>query len=239
MRILSKSRAAVFSLLFAACTSVPWRNEPIGSEVNLAFTLERNLITLSSVTIDGRPGRFILGSAAPRTVLDPAFANPRRRHIVQLTEKETLALSSAPLSLGGVADAIIGADAWHGHAISIDYQSGLVSYQKEGIKPELMTLYHFPAEPTIEVKVDGRTINAIVDTSNPDTLVLPAAQHARGTAQVQIAGIDFGTVDVHYANVAQARVGNRLLSRFLVSIDYGRRLVGLWRDPRVPLRTPP
>jgi hypothetical protein len=51
---------------------------------------------------------------------------------------------------------------------------------------------------------------------------------------VSIAGTDFGPTDVRYANVAHPRVGNRLLSRFLVSIDYGKRIVGLWRDPRIP-----
>jgi len=228
----------MLALAMAACGSVtPWRNEPIGSEVNLAFTLEKNLVTLSSVTIDGQPGRFVLGSAAPRTVVDPAFVNPARQHVVQLAEKETYALpSAAPLALSGLADAIIGADAWRGHAISIDYRSGLVAYQKEGIKAGLMTLYRFPAEPMIEVSVDGRTMNAIVDTANPDTLLLPAAQSSRGSARVRIAGSDFGTIDVQYANVPHARVGNRLLSRFLVTIDYGRRLVGLWRDPRIPIR---
>jgi hypothetical protein len=51
---------------------------------------------------------------------------------------------------------------------------------------------------------------------------------------VMIGDTDFGTIDVGYANVSQARVGNRLLSRFLVTIDYGKRVVGLWRDPRIP-----
>jgi len=49
-----------------------------------------------------------------------------------------------------------------------------------------------------------------------------------------IAGTDFGNVDVKFANVAQPRIGNRLLSKFLISIDYGKREVGLWRDPRIP-----
>ena len=234
MRILPKSLTLVFALLAAACTSmVPWRNEPLRDEVNLGFTLENNLVTLSTVTIDGRAGRFILGSAVQRTVLDPAFVNPRRTHALQLTKKETLALASPnAISLGGVADAIIGADAWRGRAITINYHTGLVTYQKQGIHPGEMTLYHYTGEPMIEVTVGGAKMNAIVDTSSPDTLVLPAAQSSRGNVSVQIAGNDFGTVDVRYANVARARVGNRLLSRFLVTIDYGQRLVGLWFDPR-------
>lgn len=236
MRILSKSLLVVLALL-ASCAT-PWRDEPVNSEVNLGFTLERNLVTLTSVRVDGRPGRFVLGSAAPRTVIDPAFAKRGGRHTLQLDAKESLALASSatPMELGGIADAIIGADAWHGRAISINYRSGLVTYQKEGIEPGLMKLYRYPAEPMIEVVVDGRRMNAVVDTSNPDTLVLPGPQNARGPASVQIAGSDFGVVDVRYAPVGHARVGNRLLSRFLVTIDYGRRIVGLWRDPRIPAR---
>jgi hypothetical protein len=86
----------------------------------------------------------------------------------------------------------------------------------------------------INVTVDGRTIPVVVDTTSPDTLTLRSAGTTAGrrSAHVQIAGTDFGNVDVQYADVTAPRVGNRLLSRFLVSIDYGRRMVGLWRDPR-------
>jgi hypothetical protein len=89
----------------------------------------------------------------------------------------------------------------------------------------------------INVVVDGREVAAIVDTTSPDTLVL-SGPDARGSVNVLIAGTDFGATDVQYANVSQARVGNRLLSRFLVTIDYGRKVVGLWRDNRIPLRDP-
>lgn len=234
MRILSKSFLMATCVLATACASrLPWANEPIGNEVNLAFSLEGNLIALKTVTLDGRPGRFILGTATPRTIVDPSFGSAPRP-VLQISEKETMSITSTPVSLGGVADAIIGADTWSNHAITIDYRSGLVSFQKEGIKPELMTVYEFAAEPMINLNVDGRRISAIVDTTSPDTLVLPGAD-ARGSALISIAGVDFGTIDVQYANVAQPRVGNRLLAHFLVSIDYGRRLVGLWRDPRIRL----
>jgi len=232
MRILSKT----LPILLAFACATPWHNEPVGSEVNLAFTLDRNLVTFTTMKIDGRTGRFILASAAPRTAIDPSFANPRRHHLLHFGHKETLALPNAtPLPLGGVADALIGADAWNGRAISIDYHSGLVSFQKLGIAADAMKLYRYPAEPMIEVDVDGRTMNAIVDTTSPDTLVLPSPRKARGSARVRIAGNDFGNVDIQYANVSHARVGNRLLSHFLVTIDYGQRIVGLWRDPRNPV----
>lgn len=241
MGILSKSTARATTLAIAlftvSCTSrLPWANEPIGNEVNLAFTLERNLIALTTVRIDNRPGRFLLGTAARQTIVDPRFPlAPAAVHALQMGERETVRLSPTPLDLGGVADAIIGVEAWRNHAISIDYKSGLVTYQKYGIAPAEMKVYRFEAEPMINVIVNGQQVSAIVDTTSPDTLVLPATVHGRGSADVVIAGTSFGTVDVEHANVSRARIGNRLLAHFLVTIDYGRKWVGVWRDPRIPI----
>lgn len=238
----SKARATALAvtILVAACARVaPWKNEPLGNEVNLSFSLRENLVELPSLRIGNRSGRFLLGSAAPQTVIDPDFQTGSRTALM-LGEKKTVHVTSASLPLGGVADAIVGADAWQNHAVTIDYRSGLVTWQRDGIFPGCMELFHYPAEPMIEVTVDGRVIAAVVDTSSPDTLLLPARVAGRRTATVSVAGTDFGAIDVRVANVTRARIGNRLLSRFLVTIDYGKRVVGLWRDPRIPLRqTPP
>lgn len=237
--MLSKSMAGAMTLALAVLASscariLPWRDEPGATEVNLAFTLEQNLIQLQTVRINNRTGRYILGSAAPRTILDDGFAGTGP-HALQISEKETVRLAPATLDLGGVADAIIGVEAWGNRAISIDYRSGLVTYQREGIHRGLMTIYQYDNEPMINAIVNGTQLSAIVDTTSPDTLILPARTPGRGTAHVTIAGQDFGVIDVQYANVREARVGNRLLSRFFVTIDYGKRVVGLWRDPRIPM----
>jgi hypothetical protein len=237
--MLSKStRAATALLIVLFCAScarlMPWRTAPVDEEVNLSFTLENNLVTLPpTVRIDDQPGRFILGTAAPRTVLDNAFAASGRHLNVQ--EKESFRLAPVRTDLQGVADAIIGADAWGRNAISIDYRSGLVTYQKSGMERSQMTTFRYRNEPMIWVTVNGRRIAAVVDTSSPDSLVLPSRTWQRGTVDVTVAGTDFGATDVQFANVSAPRIGNRLLSRFLVTIDYGRRVVGLWRDPRIPL----
>jgi hypothetical protein len=241
MRILSKSTAratAIALAIFAVSCSrlLPWSKEPVGTEVNLSFTLEGNLIELHTLRLDNRSGRFLLGTAAPRTIVDPLFPLHRfRRHALQIGDKQTVRISPTPGDLGGVADAIIGVDAWNNRAISIDYSSGLVTFQKEGIHPGAMDIFRYDAAPRVNVMVDGRTVSAIVDTTSPDTLVLPGPRSERRNARIAIGRTDFGTIDVQYANVSEARVGNRLLSRFLVTIDYGRRVVGLWRDPRIPL----
>lgn len=236
--MLSKTSrvATAFALvvLAASCARfTPWRKEVPNEEVNLSFTIERNLIALpATLRIDNHPGRFILGTAARQTVLDSSF--PARGRRLQIQEKESLALSPVRVDLQGVADAIVGSDAWRNQSISIDYRLGLVTYQKTGIERSQMQTFRFRDEPSIWVHVNGRRIAAVVDTTSPDTLVLPGTA-GRGTVGVVVAGTDFGATDVQFANVTRARIGNRLLSRFLVSIDYGRRVVGLWRDPRIPL----
>jgi hypothetical protein len=223
----------------ASCGTVrsltPWRGEPEHPEVNLAFTLQNNLVILESVSVDGRAGRFLFGSATPQTVLDPKSRRVEGTHSLQLSTRDAVRFTPAAVDLHGVADGIIGADIWRNRSVSIDYYAGLVTYQKEGIHPELMTTFRFIAEPAVQLSVDGETITAIVDTTSPDTLVLPRAAGAptRKTARIALAGVDFGSVDVRYADVSAPRIGNRLLANFLISIDYGHRVVGLWRDPRV------
>jgi hypothetical protein len=232
--------AIATTLLLGSCSAtVPWANEPIGEEVNLSFVIRNNLLFLPSATIDGKSGRFLVGVAAARTALDQHFAAALPRsgeHMLQINEKESLRFTPVEMDLRKVADGIIGADVWGTRAVSIDYTSGLLTYQKEGIHPELMTLFRFTAEPRVNVVVDGKTIPAIVDTASPDTLTLPRGNAAAGRthARIELAGADLGNLDVKLADVADARVGNRILSKFLVTIDYGKREVGLWRDPRTP-----
>jgi hypothetical protein len=226
-------------LLFAvACSSaLPWHDEPEEREVNIAFIVRNNLLYLPSARVDGRPGQFLFGSANPQTVVDVHFAQAlgdRPFHSLQLNERESLRFTPAVLDLHGVADGIVGADVWGAHAVTIDYHAGLLTFQREGIHPDLMNVFSFRDAPSINVAVDGHLLPAIVDTSSPDTLVLPraGAPNERRTVRVQIAGTDLGAVSVRLADVATPRIGNRLLSKFLVAIDYGRREVGLWRDPR-------
>ena len=235
MRSKPTLAAALLVTLLAGCRSVPpWQNEPIGNEVNLNFLFRDNQIEMNSIRLGGGTGRFLLGTAAPRTVIDPSIAS--RTPVLTYGERDSVRVQPVVIPLGGMADAIVAADADHHQAVTIDYRAGLVNWQKDGIHTGHMTLYSYPVEPAIEVLVDGRHVAAVVDTASPDTLVLPSATAARRQARVQVAGTDFGSIDVRLADVSGARIGNRLLSRFLVTVDYGRRTVGLWRDPRIPLR---
>jgi len=231
---------ALVALFCAACAGMlPWHDEPVATEVNAAFTIENNLLFLSTLRIENRTGRFFFASAAAHSVIDSGFAaaiGPRRAYELDLGQKEAIRFTPVVLGLGGTGDAILGADVFGNRAISIDYRAGLLTYQKEGIHPEGMALFRYSGDPAITIAVDGRNVPAIVDTASPDTVVLPRANPGRGTARVNVAGSDFGSVDVGYANIPRARIGNRLLSRFLVTIDYGQHVIGLWRDPRTAAR---
>ena len=229
------------ALLFTSCASMmPWRSEVTAmNEVNLSFTIHNNLLFLTTVQINSQPARLFFGSAYPRTLVDPTFAERQRskRYTLQLNKRESLPFTPVVVNLGGLGDAVVGSDVWGSHAVTIDYRSGLLTYQKEGMHPDYMTLFRFDLEPSILAEIDGHPTSVVVDTALPDTLVLPRGSAAAGrrTAHVSIAGTDFGNVDIAIGDVSRARIGNRLLSKFLVSVDYGRKQVGLWRDPRIPM----
>jgi len=236
----SKSKAiatGLSALLSFSCASkLPWHDAPKSTEVNIAFTIENNLLFLTTPRIENRTGRFLFSTASARSVIDPGFAapiGPRSAYALEIGQKEAIRFQPAIVDLGGTGDALLGADVWSSGTVSIDYRSGIVTYDKDPIHPEGMTLFSYDAAPSIMIDVDGAAVPAIVDTGIPDTLVLPRPTPGRGSAHVAVAGTDFGTVDVGYANIPQARIGNRLLSRFLVTIDYRQRIVGLWRDPRI------
>ncbi|MBK5258353.1 MAG: hypothetical protein JJE51_02090 [Thermoanaerobaculia bacterium] len=225
-------------ILLAGCrTFGPWRDDPPRPEVNIVFTVERNLLRLPSVEINGRAGRYFLGSAHPRSVFDPSLitslAGEKPR--LHLTARESLPLSPVPIALGPIGDAIIGAEAWGRKSLTIDYYAGLVTYHKSGSYTSDMKLHRFTGEPSIVIEVDGVRMDAAVDTALPDTLVMPrgARPAGRTRANLRIDEAQFSNIDIALGNVSHARIGNRLLSRFLVTIDYGQKQVGLWRDPRI------
>jgi hypothetical protein len=237
--MLSKSvrraRPLIVLFLCVACSSaLPWRDAPPPDEVNLSFTLQNNLLFLPSAKINGHAGRYLFGSATAQTVIDPHAVPHTGAYALTLGERATLPFTPLFLDMHGAGDALIGADVFAQRAVTIDYRSGLLTYQKLGIHPAYMTLFRFNGEPAVDVTVDGKRMRAIVDTASPDTITLPAPKESRGRAQVSVGSSPLGTIDVHYAAVAQPRLGNRLLSKFLIGIDYRNRVVGLWRDPRIP-----
>ncbi|HEY4642257.1 MAG TPA: hypothetical protein VII75_13005, partial [Thermoanaerobaculia bacterium] len=141
----TKGIATALAAMFAiGCAGIlPWHDEPVGTEVNVAFTIQNNLLFLTTPRIENVHGRFFFGSASARSVLDPKFValiGPRRAYALDVGQKEAIRITPVVLDLGKSGDAIIGADVWGNRAVTIDYRAGLLTYQKEGIHPEGMTL---------------------------------------------------------------------------------------------------
>ena len=237
-----RARIALALLLIAGCRSTVTRlverpNER--TETNASFVVEDNLLRLHTITIDGRGGRFLIGSAHPHTVVSPAFAGarPGRRARIQLGPNHAVEVEPIVTDLHGTGEAIVGFDAAGGRAMTINYVAGLITWHDSGSSGGGMTVYRYLDVPQITVTVDGREVPAIVDTTSPDTLTLPrgSSPAARARARVEIAGTAFPNTDIAFADVSRPRIGNRLLSKFLVTIDYGRQQVLLWRERRVPI----
>jgi len=97
-----------------------------------------------------------------------------------------------------------------------------------------MTIFRFDAEPRVNVIVDGKEIAAIVDTTSPDTLILPRSSvpASRTKAHVQLAGTDLGTIDIRMADVSRAAPGQPHPVEVSGHDRLRKREVGLWRDPR-------
>jgi hypothetical protein len=231
--MLSKRlRAASLVLVGFAHCSLPWSGET-QNEVNLVFEWENNQMILAA-EVDGRMGRFIVGSAQPRSVLDRDFSRARAgRARLILGSRLAIPISPVVEDLGGLAQGILGADAWQGLTLVIDYTRQLVIISRQPVAPMNGPLYKFDGPPAIPILLNGSERTAILDTALPDTMVLPRSEAAgRSRARIQIGAHDLGLVDIGFAQTEQARIGNRLLSKFLLKIDYRNQAIALWRDPR-------
>lgn len=231
----------LLTLAISGCKTYPW-NARVDDELNLAISFRNNQLVIPSTTIDSREGKFILGSATPELLLSPRFIEenqlrPRRRVRVRLAEKQAISVAPFTADLKESADGVLGISVWRNGSISIDYNNGLLSYSN--VKTHVtsdMIVTRFENVPMVQVVIDGVTHSAIVDTTVPDTLIVPSATGAvserRTRVDLVVGGHRFPNVSARVAPGSSIRIGNRVLSKFLVAIDYRTRKVGLWRDPR-------
>lgn len=233
----------LFSLLCfpSGCAAFrDYRSQPdAGNEFSLALTIQDNQLVLSSARLAGQEGKFVLATGHPVTTVDLAYADANLLPgSLELAIGGRFSASIEPprVELGAAADALLAADLWRRSTISIDYIGGLLTVSRNRqSRPADMRVFSFVGPPTVPITVDGQTWRAIIDTSLPDTLVLPRGSRAssRANADIEIAGRTFDQLDFAWTDTSTPRIGNRLLSRFMVIINYGDRWVGLWPDPRI------
>lgn len=172
---------------------------------------------------------MIFGSAHPQSISAvPLGSSPR----LELGGKRSLPLTPVFADLGGITDVLIGADAWKGMSVTFDWQRSLVVVSTRSTPASDMYSVRFSGTPTVPVVVDGRQYTAIVDAASPDTLQIPAeGAQRRVNTTVALAESTFRTDVLVGGHITHARVGARLLANFLLTIDYKRREVRLWRRP--------
>jgi hypothetical protein len=238
MHILTNQARNVILLLavvlaLSGCRTIrQYRADSQEWERNAVFILESNQPVLTSATLGGSNGRLILATAHPQTIVSPTFATAGT---IGFTAGNSHRRTLTPLQaeLGGAGDALIGFDAWPRERISVDYFKGLLSIGPSAAPPPDMPTYQFQGVPAVPLTVAGREYRVLVDTSLPETLVLPSGGGSfRRSETVTLGELRLNGVDVLYSEVSEPRIGTRLLARFLVIIDYGRSWVGLWADPR-------
>ncbi|HYM61776.1 MAG TPA: hypothetical protein VEZ11_12895, partial [Thermoanaerobaculia bacterium] len=126
----------IVGIAMVSCAGTPWRGIPRGDEVNFSFVIDNNFLRLPSITIDGRSGLYLFGSALPRSVIDTEFAGThgQERHVLALDQRDSLDFDPAMLAIRPAADAILGADLWGDRAVTIDYHDQLITLQRNGVQ---------------------------------------------------------------------------------------------------------
>lgn len=207
---------------------MPWSGSK-ENEVNVALTIERNL-PLARFSFGGAEGWAVIGTRHSSTILDESFAerasDPRSR--LRLGVRHIAATDPRVADLEGLADALIGADAWQGRILTIDWRRALLTVHTEMPDQSDMGAFRWHERPAIPIEVDGRTMTALIDTGSPDALTVPGTALERRRGRVTVAGATHQTDIVSDPRVTEPRIGNRILASYLLQINYQRQTVRLW-----------
>ncbi|HUP64014.1 MAG TPA: hypothetical protein VM557_01875 [Thermoanaerobaculia bacterium] len=209
---------------------------PSPATTHIAWQLEGNLVIVPAA-VDGKNGRFIIGTGDAVTVLDAAFFDSESRRAVGVVLGDRFSARVTPrvADFEGLADGILGADVFNRRSVTLDFRRGLLVLGR-GLDPISEGVEHrFNGTPTAPVTINGEQTLAIVDSANPDTLLLPSSRFGpvgRRLVNLGIGETSFVNVDARVEDIPEVRLGIRILSYFLVTIDYPRQTVNLWPDAR-------
>lgn len=232
---LSPLFTGVVALALASCFSSREAGIP---EDNIGFFLRSNLPCVRA-EVNGHDATLIIASALPRTAVTSSLKGDRSGARLLLGSTRLIHVKPAALDIADLpADGLLGADAFRGRIATIDYFRGLLVLRAWPKELSGATPWSFAGgPPRVPVTINGRATWAIVDTALPDTAVIPpefveSATGKRSLVTLEVAGVRFQELDVAITPMASPRIGNRVLFKFVVTIDYARERIGLWPDPR-------
>jgi hypothetical protein len=228
------NRAGTFVLLavvlsVASCRSLPW-NIHSSKQTTLAFEFLRGQPVVKA-EIGGIAGRFVVGSAHPRTLVR---GRARANDVVSLGFRTAVRIDPRVAPLETTADGILAIDVWRETGtLTVDYARRVITIGGESPFADVPR-ERFEGAPAVSVLAAGIALRAIVDTSYPGGLIIPESQRSRfsGTqVDVELNGLRT-SVPLLVAPVPEPRIGNALLRHYLVMIDYRAGIVAVWPDPR-------
>jgi hypothetical protein len=241
MLSVSTLRATAFILFIAG--TLPACSHP-EFERNVAFRLESNLPVIDA-EIEGRHVSMVIATALPSSVLggirarEIGFEQSRWRSRVYFRNLAGTKVAPMVIELDEniPADGLLGSDAWRGRTLTLDYRRRVAILNPPGPIPEGFHSWSFKGPPRISVVLNGVVLPAIIDSAIPDTAIIPEALleadgARRRTVDLEVAGVEFDDLDVLTGPTGDIRIGNRVLSQFVVRIDYDHRTVALWHDSR-------
>lgn len=241
--MLSVSTLRATARILIVAGSLAGCSQPL-FERNVSFRFDRNLPIIDA-ELEGRRVSMVVATALPSSILDGerarqiGFEQSRWRSRVFFGNLAGTKIAPLILELDDEipADGMLGADAWRGRTLTLDYRRRVAILTPSGPIQQGFYSWSFKGPPMISVVLNGIVLPAIIDTAIPDTAIIPEAllydeDGRRQTVDLEIAGVRFDDIDVLAAPTGDIRIGNRLLSSFIVQIDYDHRIVALWPDTR-------
>ena len=227
-------RIALLALPLAIACSI----DPGIPEDNVGFFLRSNLPCVRA-EVNGLDATLVIASALPKTAINSSLRGDSAGTRILLGSTLITYVRSAGLDIAEIpADGFLGADAFRGKTATLDYARGvLIISDWPKVRREVTPWSFAGGPPRVPVRINGQETWAIVDSALPDTAVIPAefldaGFGERATVELEVSGVQFDDLDVAVVPVAVPRLGNRVLARFVVTIDYAHEMVGLWPDPR-------
>lgn len=212
--------------------------EPRIPEHNVGLFLRSNLACVRA-EVNGLDSTLVVASALQRTAITSSLRGDRAGTRILLSNTLLTRVRSTGLDIAEIpADGLLGADAFRGKTATLDYFRGLLIVSDwPKVRTEVTPWSFAGGPPRVPVQINGRATWAIVDTALPDTAIMPEEfvgpySGERATVSMEVGGIRFENLDVAVVPVVAPRIGNRVLARFVVTIDYAHEMIGLWPDPR-------
>lgn len=239
-----RERCALVALATIAAAACSLSTEPAIPEDNIGFVLRSNLPCVNA-EVNGQDATLVVASALPRSTVSSALKGDLASTRLLLGSTFFTRVKPAALDVAELpADGMLGADALRGRIATFDYFRGLLILSAwPRPQPEITPWRFEGGPPRVPVTINGRETWAIVDTALPDTAVIPgeligSPSASRAPVDLFVSGVRFDNLDVSVTPVTAPRLGNRVLARFVVTIDYARQRIGLWPDPRTAGASP-